>query len=271
LSFVHLVVHALFKSTLFLRSGSLIRQLSGGQDSRFFGDFVWGGSSFLFFLVSCLCLGGFPFVVGFYSKDYVLGCSFWMRGFLLGFFFFISCGFTVVYRFRLVKMGFVGGVKSGGVVGFREGRVFFSSVVFLFLICCFRGVSVFWFFLTGVSFFFRSCDMIMGVILLLGGVAFSFFLVFFYSYFWFFGLIGFLKWVRSGGTSFLFSKAFLFRGEGSWLEEFGGRGVYDLLFWGEERFSNFFGWGLKTLGVSVFLVGWYLFFCTFSFVRERLL
>jgi len=37
LCFVHMRMHALFKSLLFLRCGSLMSGLGGGQDSRFFG------------------------------------------------------------------------------------------------------------------------------------------------------------------------------------------------------------------------------------------
>lgn len=40
LAFLHMVVHAFFKRTLFLRCGSVIHQLVGCQDSRFYG----GGS-----------------------------------------------------------------------------------------------------------------------------------------------------------------------------------------------------------------------------------
>jgi len=37
LSFLHIIIHAFFKSILFLSSGSLISHNGGGQDSRFYG------------------------------------------------------------------------------------------------------------------------------------------------------------------------------------------------------------------------------------------
>jgi NADH-ubiquinone oxidoreductase chain 5 len=73
LSFLHMVVHAFFKRTLFLSRGMLISQMGGGQDSRFYGGFASSSVSYVYFLVSCFSLAGFPFVVGFYSKDSIIG------------------------------------------------------------------------------------------------------------------------------------------------------------------------------------------------------
>lgn len=67
-----MVVHAFFKSTLFLRRGSMISQLGGGQDSRFYGGFFRSSVSYVYLLVRCFSLAGFPFVVGFYSKDSII-------------------------------------------------------------------------------------------------------------------------------------------------------------------------------------------------------
>src|ERR1700759_3084098 len=72
LAFLHMIIHAFFKSILFLRTGSLMRVLGGGQDSRFFGGSGFSFFSFLYFLVRGLCLIGFPFYIGFYSKDYII-------------------------------------------------------------------------------------------------------------------------------------------------------------------------------------------------------
>jgi len=75
LCFVHMSMHALFKSLLFLSCGSLMSGLGGGQDSRFFG-FSFSSVSGVCFLTSVLSLCGFPFSVGFYSKDLtvLVGC-----------------------------------------------------------------------------------------------------------------------------------------------------------------------------------------------------
>nr|UNO53735.1 NADH dehydrogenase subunit 5 [Ixodes ovatus] len=73
LAFFHLLVHALFKSMLFLCAGLIIHNLSGIQDIRYLGSFF----CFSPLISSCmglssLSLFGFPFIGGFYSKDLIL-------------------------------------------------------------------------------------------------------------------------------------------------------------------------------------------------------
>lgn len=120
LSFMHMIIHAFFKRMLFLRTGVLMRNYSGGQDSRFYGGDFFSFLSFLFFFVSILCLVGFPFFVGFYSKDYIiLGRSLSM-GLFFYFFFIFGCLLRVCYGFRLLKMSFRGAVVYGGLGLYKE-------------------------------------------------------------------------------------------------------------------------------------------------------
>ncbi len=73
LRLIHVIIHAFFKSSLFLATGRLIHSLLGGQDCRIFGSL--GGSYFskIVFIVRSLRMCGFPFLLGFYSKDSILG------------------------------------------------------------------------------------------------------------------------------------------------------------------------------------------------------
>lgn len=81
-----MIIHAFFKSMLFLNTGSLISDLLGGQDSRSYGGgFSFG--AFSCFVVRSLCLIGFPFYIGFYSKDTIL----------LGGGFFLGVGFFYLF------------------------------------------------------------------------------------------------------------------------------------------------------------------------------
>ena len=106
LAFLHMIIHAFFKRMLFLGTGSLISHIGGGQDSRFYGGAFFSFSSGLFFLTSCICLAGFPFCIGFYSKDLIiLGGSVGL-GALFYFTFLGGCGFTVLYRIRLFTLGY---------------------------------------------------------------------------------------------------------------------------------------------------------------------
>jgi len=67
--FFHLIMHAIFKSSLFMRIGCKIHECLSLQDSRFI-SFNWKNPFLIFcFSVTNLALVGFPFISGFYSKD----------------------------------------------------------------------------------------------------------------------------------------------------------------------------------------------------------
>src|SRR5438874_5527119 len=101
-----MVIHALFKSLLFMRTGSLIHNIMGGQDSRIFGCDRFSHGTFLCFFVRRVCLIGFPFYIGFYSKDFILLRSSLILGLSYYFLFLVGCLITVYYRIRLLKVSF---------------------------------------------------------------------------------------------------------------------------------------------------------------------
>nr|YP_011017401.1 NADH dehydrogenase subunit 5 [Amblyomma parvum]WQF69064.1 NADH dehydrogenase subunit 5 [Amblyomma parvum] len=73
MAFLHLVMHAIFKSMLFLCAGFVIHSFQGIQDIRMLGNFL-KFSPFISscFMISILSLVGFPFIGGFYSKDLIV-------------------------------------------------------------------------------------------------------------------------------------------------------------------------------------------------------
>jgi len=71
LAYLHVLLHALYKSLLFLGCGGLMLHLLGGQDSRSFGG-MFGGVGKVCFYTSIISLVGFPFAVGFFSKDVII-------------------------------------------------------------------------------------------------------------------------------------------------------------------------------------------------------
>jgi len=102
------------------------------QEARFYGGRVFCYSSFLFFVVSCFCLGGFPFFVGFYSKDFIIRGSGILGGLLYFVLFIVGCLFTVLYRIRLVLSSFVLFYRFLPVFYFGERFYFSFSVALLF-------------------------------------------------------------------------------------------------------------------------------------------
>nr|DBA43826.1 TPA_asm: ND5 [Bombus ussurensis] len=73
LTFLHLIIHAFFKSMMFMCSGSFIHYMLGIQNFRLYsGMFYLYPMKSLLLLFSLLMLCGFPFLVGFYSKDLII-------------------------------------------------------------------------------------------------------------------------------------------------------------------------------------------------------
>ena len=71
ISFFHLINHAFFKALLFLASGIIIHALNNEQDMRKMGGFLkLLPYSYSIMLIGSLALTGFPFLSGFYSKDF---------------------------------------------------------------------------------------------------------------------------------------------------------------------------------------------------------
>nr|YP_010134328.1 NADH dehydrogenase subunit 5 [Megabeleses liriodendrovorax]QWM93818.1 NADH dehydrogenase subunit 5 [Megabeleses liriodendrovorax] len=110
LAFFHLLTHALFKALMFMCAGIFIHNLNNFQDIRYMGSFSMQMPFVsICFNFSNLALCGFPFLVGFYSKDLILEMILLMNynNFVM-IMFIISTLFTVSYTFRLIYYSMMG-------------------------------------------------------------------------------------------------------------------------------------------------------------------
>nr|QGA47472.1 NADH dehydrogenase subunit 5 [Encyrtus sasakii] len=104
LSFFHLIIHAMFKSMMFMCSGVFIHSLLNYQDIRFMGNLIeFMPLTLMIFMVANFSLCGAPFFSGFYSKDLILEKIF-MSSFslILYLFLLLSTGLTVMYSIRVM-------------------------------------------------------------------------------------------------------------------------------------------------------------------------
>ncbi|XP_063900166.1 NADH-ubiquinone oxidoreductase chain 5-like [Zophobas morio] len=110
LAFFHLLTHALFKALLFMCAGNVIHNLGNCQDIRFMGGLVkFMPLTCVYFNICSLSLCGLPFLRGFYSKDLILEVmSIGYLNLFVYLIFYLSIGFTVCYRARLVYYRWVG-------------------------------------------------------------------------------------------------------------------------------------------------------------------
>jgi len=112
----HLSNHAFFKALLFLCAGSVIHAVSDEQDIRKMGSLInFLPITYSLMLIGSLALAGFPFLTGFYSKDFILeltqifrysnieltygAFACWLGNF--------SVFFTAFYSFRLIYLTFI--------------------------------------------------------------------------------------------------------------------------------------------------------------------
>ena len=112
----HLLVHAFFKSLLFLGAGCIIAAMHHEQDMFRMGGLAKSlPLTFWSFLAGAACLAGLPLTGGFFSKDSILAAV-WLKGgglylalFLLG---MATALLTSVYTFRMVYLVFGGGRRK---------------------------------------------------------------------------------------------------------------------------------------------------------------
>nr|QPK42083.1 NADH dehydrogenase subunit 5 [Loxilobus prominenoculus] len=147
ISFFHLLVHALFKSLLFLCAGCYIHGLLDHQDIRFMGSLTeLMPYSSVCFNISNLSLCGFPFLSGFYSSDIILEmCSFTMLNMLVYLMFFISIGLTAMYSIRLFYYSLVKDFNFIVLRNFNNcGNDMYFGMLILLIMSITGGSLLFW-------------------------------------------------------------------------------------------------------------------------------
>lgn len=70
--YFHLNIHAIFKSLIFICFGFVILTSFHGQDKRLISLINLNPLIKRIYYFSCLCLGGLPFLRGFFSKDFII-------------------------------------------------------------------------------------------------------------------------------------------------------------------------------------------------------
>jgi NADH-ubiquinone oxidoreductase chain 5 len=154
ISFFHIVVHAFFKSLIFIMVGLVMMESFLIQNIGIMGVNFKFGWFFSFVMLFCLFnLGGLPLFSGWISKDLVL--EFMGRssgGVFYSFIFWLSCSLTLIYCYRIYLYVYGGG---SGVL-FRTSFFYVSDLMFFFLVSL---VSL-------IMFSLLSCDLFEGVLLI---------------------------------------------------------------------------------------------------------
>lgn len=107
----HLINHAFYKALLFLGAGSVIHAVADNQDFRKFGGLIsYLPLTYSVMLIASLSLVAFPFMTGFYSKDFILESAygqFSFSGVAVYIIATIGAIFTTLYSVKVLYLTFI--------------------------------------------------------------------------------------------------------------------------------------------------------------------
>ena len=142
----HLVNHAFYKGLLFLGAGAVIHAVTDNQDFRRYGGLLnFLPLTYTVMLIASLSLMAFPFMTGFYSKDFILESAYGQyqySGIAIYFVATIGAVFTTLYSVKVLYLTFLS-KPNGSVTSYtnlHESDIFMSlPIVVLALFSTFFG------------------------------------------------------------------------------------------------------------------------------------
>jgi NADH-ubiquinone oxidoreductase chain 5 len=142
----HLVNHAFYKALLFLGAGSVIHAVADNQDFRKYGGLInYLPLTYSVMLIASLSLVAFPFMTGFYSKDFILESAYGQFSFSgIAVYIIASIGaiFTTLYSVKVLYLTFLSPALGprNYYVKAHEGNIWLSlPLVILALFSIFFG------------------------------------------------------------------------------------------------------------------------------------
>ncbi len=142
----HLVNHAFYKGLLFLGAGAVIHAVADNQDFRKYGGLItFLPLTYSVILIASLSLVAFPFMTGFYSKDFILESAFgqyYFSSIAVYVIAVIGAIFTTLYSVKVLYLTFLS-PASGPKISYikaHEGDLFLTlPLVVLALFSIFFG------------------------------------------------------------------------------------------------------------------------------------
>lgn len=128
----HLINHAFYKGLLFLGAGAVIHAVVDNQDLRRYGGLLsFLPLTYTVILIASLSLVAFPFMAGFYSKDFILESAYgqyYFSSINVYFIAVIGAIFTTLYSLKVLYLTFL--ANPNGPVNYyknaHEGDIFLS-------------------------------------------------------------------------------------------------------------------------------------------------
>jgi len=136
----HLINHAFYKGLLFLGAGAIIHAIADNQDFRKYGGLIsFLPLSYSVIFIASLSLVAFPFMTGFYSKDFILELAYGQycfSGIAVYFIALIGAIFTTLYSTKILHLTFLTN-PNGSIVYYKfasESDIFINIPLILLAI-----------------------------------------------------------------------------------------------------------------------------------------
>ena len=150
IAYYHLLIHAIFKSILFIAAGAVIHLIKNTQDIRLLGNLNEVIPYVMIrLLISNLALSGMPFISGFYRKDLIMEVIYRRRrlNIIILVLIVVSLSLTVAYSMRfLYYLFFNRRFKFYRYVYIKEDWVINISIAIIILLRVIVGSIVNWIF-----------------------------------------------------------------------------------------------------------------------------
>jgi NADH-ubiquinone oxidoreductase chain 5 len=143
----HLINHAFYKGLLFLGAGAVIHAMADNQDFRKYGGLIsFLPLSYSVILIASLSLVAFPFMTGFYSKDFLLESAYGQYSFSsISIYIIAVIGaiFTTLYSVKVLYLTFLTN-PNGSIMYYKhahESDIFISlPLIILAIFSIFFGI-----------------------------------------------------------------------------------------------------------------------------------
>jgi NADH-ubiquinone oxidoreductase chain 5 len=132
----HLVNHAFYKGLLFLGAGAVIHAVADNQDFRKYGGLIsYLPLTYSVMLIASLSLVAFPFMTGFYSKDFIIESAFgkyYISSIIVYYIAIIGAMFTTLYSVKVLYLTFLTN-PNGPIVNYKPGHAAHEGDIYMSL------------------------------------------------------------------------------------------------------------------------------------------
>lgn len=156
LCYFHLIIHAIFKSIIFICSGIIIHSILNYQDIRYLRKIKeYIPLTRIIIIISNFSLCGLPFISGFYSKDKIIEI-FFINNFSLVLYLFLilSTRITLLYSLRLIYYLIINNINFFSLYKIIDIKLINFSILILFFISIFFGNLLNWLIFNNIELIF---------------------------------------------------------------------------------------------------------------------